>query len=307
MNKKALLQPSPWYFWAILAATFGIPLYFAVNPHKAVTLLTDRTEALRVVEDAETMMKFRALFERVGLKHADKVVVVETRNYGPTSVGMDSRFGSVVLIPRTISALWDPTTEVVFPGLYEGPVGEMPSALRAHLLETEGTLVLTPEQCEFIIGHEAVHLKQRHVLESTKIAALVALATHAGLKASNGLADLMYHRTGKEIYRRLQLRSTPLFAALVVACTALVTAGVSWDQELQADAESAHRLGLFDPAINLKNEQLRQGSLHEAQYGKTPLWNRDFEHPPTSLQLHNLKQSMMRAENLKQQTTTNRQ
>lgn len=50
----------------------------------------------------------------------------------------------------------------------------------------------------------------------------------------------------------MRVRSTPVFAALVVSVTVLVTAALSWDQELEADAESAERLHLHRSAIQLK-------------------------------------------------------
>lgn len=119
----------------------GIPLYMLLNPGRAaewfVSNNDDDDSWLSVVDEPERVARLQGVFRRVGLRHPDSVVVIETSGYGPTSFGMDSRFGSVVFLPRTIAALMDPATEVSIPGLYSGPVGAMTQAQRMHLLESE--------------------------------------------------------------------------------------------------------------------------------------------------------------------------
>ncbi len=109
---------------------------------------------------------------------------------------------------------------------------------------------------------------------------LVALLTHFMLKINNALA----FRT--ERFRFMEVRSTPVYACLVLGCAAAAVLALSWDQELQADATSARRLRVESEAIRLKQDQLRQsGALRRMGLIETP----DLEHPPTELQLLNLR------------------
>lgn len=123
---------------------------------------------------------------------------------------------------------------------------------------------------------------------------LVALLTHFSLKANNALAPRLAQATGQDFFHRLVCRSPLGFVGLGVAVTLMVTAALSWDQELEADSESASRLHLHEAAIQLKEEQLIQARVHERLYGATPLLDRDMEHPPTALQLYALNKSIKR-------------
>ena len=127
---------------------------------------------------------------------------------------------------------------------FQGRVGDLTDAQRDELLE-DGFLVPTERQLQFIFGHEAAHLRHRHTFETSKIAVLVALFTHFSLKLNNAVA----HRSSK--YRFMEVRSTPVYAALVLGVAAAVVAALSWDQELQADATSARTLQLEKEAVKL--------------------------------------------------------
>ena len=277
LNKKSALQPTPALLWGCLALATAVPLLFTLNPKTFARWYAGQSAELMDREDVEVC--FGELYEQIGLRRPDKVDVMITDGVGPTCVGMDGPRGGVVLFPMELFALLNPATEVQFEGVFKGPVGALSEAQRQALLE-EGFLVPTRAQLQFIFGHELAHLKHRHTLENSKVGVLVALLTHFTLKVNNALA----FRSRR--FRFMEVRSTPVYAALVLGCAAAAVLALSWDQELQADATSARRLHVESEAILLKQDQLRQsGALRRMGLVETL----DLEHPPTELQLLNLK------------------
>jgi Zn-dependent protease with chaperone function len=157
-------------------------------------------------------------------------------------------------------------------------VGDLSDEQRQALLE-EGFLVPNERQLQFIFGHELAHLRHRHTFETSKIAVLIALLTHFALKMNNAVA----HRSK---FKFMEIRSTPVYAALVLGLSAAVVAALSWDQELQADVTSARSLNVESEAIKLKQQQLIQNGALKRMGRIDTL---DLEHPPPGLQLLNLK------------------
>lgn len=260
-----------------------------LNPKSVVPLVAAVDDDVQVLEDDSPLLgQLRNVFRRVGLRYPDRVTVAVTDGRGPTSLGSDSRRGALMLLPYELVALWDPECYVSFEGVYEGPVGAMSAEQRKFLLTERAILIPTAGQIEFVIGHEAAHLKHRHTLETTKVASLVALMTHFSLKVHNNLA----HRWVPQI-PGLVIRSTFVYSALIASVTAMVVFALSWDQELQADATAARELNLTEEAVQLKQNQLEQNrSLrdHGVRFiDKTGNDYRDLEHPPTALQLFNLQ------------------
>ncbi len=274
LNKKSVLQPTPVLLWGCLALATAVPLALMLNPKKFARWYGGESGQVMDREDVEYC--FGALFDQIGLRRPELIDVMITDGVGPTCVGMDGPRGGVVLFPMELLALMNPDTLVKFEGVFEGRVGDLSEAQRQELLE-EGMLVPTESQLQFVFGHELAHLKHRHTLENSKIGGLMALLTHCMLKANNAIA----HRTTR--FRFMEVRSTPVFAALVLGVASAVVLAMSWDQELQADATSARNLGVEGEAIKLKEDQLRQQSRRRG------LIDLDFEHPPTGLQLLNLK------------------
>jgi hypothetical protein len=277
LNKKSALRPTPALLWGCLAVATAVPLLLTLNPKTLARWYAGASAELMEREDVEEC--FGELMQRMQLQRPDRVDVMITDGVGPTCVGMDGPRGGVVLFPMELFALLNPATHVRFEGVFEGPVGELSEAQRQQLLD-QGLLVPTREQLQFVFGHELAHLKHRHTLENSKVGFLVALLTHLTLKINNALAV----RTRR--FRFMEIRSTPVYSCAVLGCAAAAVLGLSWDQELQADATSARRLSVEGEAIRLKVDQLRQSQALRRMGLSEPL---DLEHPPNVLQLYNLK------------------
>lgn len=250
----------------------------SLNPRSFIGWIADKSRKMEIMDQEDVDIVFGPVFEKIGLEHPDKVTVAITDGIGPTCTGMDGPRGGVIFFPYELFALMNPATAVTFEGSYSGPVGELPDETRRELLKS-GFLVPTPEQIQFIFGHEVAHLKHQHTRETSKIALLTAFFTHSALKVNN----LFAFRSDK--YRFMEIRSTPVYVGLIMAVTAMVVFALSWDQELQADATSARQLGLEDPALGLKESQVQQ---HDA-FRRMGVHEIDLEHPPPVLQMINLR------------------
>ena len=264
----------------------AIPLYISMNPRSFVGTVAGSSSRLEMMDPEDVEYCFGDILRKIGLKYPQNVSVAITDGIGPTSMGMDGPRGGIIFFPFELFAMMNPATPVTFDGVYDGPIGQLPLAQREELL-ADGYLVPTKQQIQFIFGHEAAHLKHRHTYETSKIAVLVALLTHFGLKLNNHVA----HSVQKIGF--MQIRNTPLYVGLIMSVTASVIFALSWDQELQADATAAKRLELKDDALQLKLEQLQQnkamrklGAIGYDAAGND--WT-DLEHPPTMLQMINLK------------------
>ena len=283
LNKKALLSPTPFLVWGALAVVTAVPLYMSLNPRAFMGSIAGASDAMEIMDPQDVDSVFGSTIAKIGLNYPEMVTVVITGGIGigPTSTGLDSRRGGVVFFPSELFALLNPATLVSFPGLYDGPVGSVPIEVRQQLL-SEGFLLPTPDQIEFIFGHEVAHLKHKHTFETSKVALSVALLTHIALKANNAAAHHI-----PQYWSKMAVFRTPVYVSLILFVTTIVTAALSWDQELQADATAARKLGLEDAAIDLKvwqiqqNEALRRSGLPGGEI--------DLEHPPPLLQMINLK------------------
>jgi hypothetical protein len=257
-----------------------------MHPKSFIGTVADRSSKLEMMDPEDVEICFGDILRKIGLRYPEQVAVAITDGIGPTSMGLDGPRGGIIFFPFELFAMMNPATPVTFEDVYDGPVGDISAAQRTELLEG-GYLVPTKQQIQFIFGHEAAHLKHRHTYETSKIAVLVALLTHFGLKINNHVG----HSVPRWSF--MQIRNTPLYVGLILSVTASVVFALSWDQELQADATAARKLHLKDDALLLKEQQLEQNKamrrMGAVGFDKAGNDWTDLEHPPTMLQMVNLK------------------
>ena len=278
LNKKNAMNPLPIVAWSCLGLATAIPLALSLNPKSWASIYAGKNAEWMDREDVEFC--FGDLMEKMELRHPERIEVMITDGVGPTSLGVDGPRGGVVLLPMELFVLMNPDTRVAFEGVFEGRVGDMTDEQRTTLLD-QGFLVPTQRHLQFIMGHEFSHLVHRHVWETSKIAVLTALLTHFALKVNNAVA---FH---SQRFRFMEIKSVPVYAALVMGVALAVVSALAWDQELQADVSSAARLKLHTDAVQLKEFQVRQ--LAALKRNGLRMEGIDLEHPPAELQLLNLK------------------
>lgn len=223
--------------WAVAGTAMAVPLVASLFPTTILSLLGNHITKPRTEEEANVMEnrkeEFKGIMKQVGVKNIDKVVFVETDTLGPTTIGSDVN-GAVVLVPSAL--------------LYYSELDEttITPELREKLLESEGTLLPTKKELNYILGHEAVHIQSNHSLKGL-------FAGYSIFGASLGCLKLLSKVS------RSNLIATPAMRTISsLLLTSAIVSGFCVFQEKEADTVSAKSLHCKDEALQLVQKKLKQ-------------------------------------------------
>lgn len=249
------------------AAGLSLQTFVALNPNLVVSLFSPKGQ---VAEESESEhqhqqhweSKFRDILRRVGVRNADKVTLVETDNFGPTTVGCDLPFikhHAVVFVPKVLLQAAEYSDR------------ELTEEDRLQLVTETGTLYPTEREMDYILGHEAAHLAKNHSLKSSAVGL-------ASLSISFGFLSLLASQNKQQLLRTTtkRLLSSPSTllgqrSIISLASTAAVIGLVSLLQEKEADITSATRLDRVREASELVEKKRLQNLWLRHQAGDSVL------------------------------------
>lgn len=269
------------------------------------------------LDHGPTHSRISSILNRMGVD-PNNVQILVTRSGSPTAIG-DGDDG-VILLPEHFVALMEPSSTLHVESSdgvvhYSGEVGYLSEEVRREILHREGVLLLGEEEIDYVLGHEAAHLKHSDGMRKPLAGLAAAIGTHLAIKGYNyvawrstgalgdaspgasapGLWRWVDAAASKVLRGRLRPIRSPL-AHCSLAVSGFIVGSFLYGQrvEREADVASASTLHLEDVAVSLTEKKIMQKLVQREQGSLSILPNgndiTEWEHPRLTKQLEYLKE-----------------